>query len=81
LQRVEAIDLSPRCIRQPMRVHAKRDRGVPVSESPPSSAGRHREVVAALVRAGAEVQTDWLSDQAIQADPAKVAALRGKLES
>ena len=48
--------------------------------SPPGSAGRHHEVVVALVRAGAEVETEWLLDQAIQADPAKVVALQGKLE-
>lgn len=47
-------------------------------DPPPASAGRHREVVAALVRAGAEVKDEWLSAQPIQADPRKLAALRGE---
>ena len=47
-------------------------------EPPPASAGRHREVVVALVRAGAEVKAEWLSAQPIQADARKVAALRGE---
>jgi hypothetical protein len=48
-------------------------------EPPPGSAGRYREVVVALVRAGAKVEAEWLSDDTIQADAAKLAALRGEL--
>jgi hypothetical protein len=46
---------------------------------PPGSAGRYREVVVALVRAGVKVEAEWLSDDTIQADAAKLAALRGEL--
>jgi len=47
-------------------------------DPPPASAGRHREVVVALVRAGAKVEPEWLSAEPIQADPCKLAALRGE---
>jgi hypothetical protein len=42
----------------------------------PGSAGRYREVVIALVGAGAEVESQWPADDRIQADPEKRAALR-----
>lgn len=46
------------------------------SQPMPGSAGRYGEVVTALVEAGAEVESKWLADDRIQADPEKRAALR-----
>ncbi len=48
-------------------------------EPPPGSVGRYREVVVALVRAGATVEPEWLLAEPIQADAGKLAALRGEL--
>ena len=46
---------------------------------PPGNHGRHREVVVALVRAGAVVDPDWLADAQARGQADVVAALRGEL--
>jgi hypothetical protein len=39
---------------------------------PPPGLGKYREVVSAMVRAGAEVDSDWLGAEPVQADPQKL---------
>ena len=46
-------------------------------DSPPGSRGRHREVVALLVSAGAKVEPKWLLDEQVCGDPAMLAVLGG----
>jgi hypothetical protein len=47
--------------------------------SSPAPQGRHHDVVAALVRAGARLEPAWLEDEQVRSDPRMMAALRGQL--
>jgi uncharacterized protein len=49
--------------------------------SPKGNKGRQLEVVALLVSAGAKVEPERLESEQVRADPAMLAALRGKSES
>lgn len=49
--------------------------------SPSGSQGHHPEVVALLVAAGAKVETDWLTDEQVRADPSILCALDSKRRS
>jgi ankyrin repeat protein len=45
-------------------------------DQPAGSHGRHREVIALLVSAGARVEPEWLQSEKVRADPAIFAAMR-----
>ena len=47
------------------------------SDPPAGDHGRHYEVVALLVAAGARVESEWLENEKVRADPAMLASFRG----
>jgi Ankyrin repeats (3 copies) len=49
------------------------------NEPDTGQAARHRQVVALLVAAGAEVEPEWLADARVRADPQMLAALQGEM--
>lgn len=46
--------------------------------SPPGSQGRHHQVAAILIAAGAKVEPEWLADEQIRADAGMLSALQGE---
>jgi hypothetical protein len=48
------------------------------SNPPAGSHGRHRDVIARLVAAGARVEPEWLEDERVRADRAMLASLRAR---
>lgn len=51
------------------------------SHPPESKDGRHCEIVALLVAAGAHVESEWLADEKVRSDPRMLAALCGEMSA